>query len=204
MANIINIGRGVNIIGILARAFNLQNVRVPDVRQNPYPDQQLGYTPDETRPAKMLGMGNIPVFVDLKLQGGQYTQPYTNKIITFPTITFEAVIMTVEKVTRIVKTEIQGRDGTVKEYIGKDDSKITIQGVITGQNGVYPQTEVNALNQWYDAPISKQIICPWAQNIGITDIVCEDLTFAQVTGGYSYQQFTMNCISDLPVNLYIQ
>jgi hypothetical protein len=201
--NEIQIGQGLGLITKLVRVFNLQNVHVPDSRTSRYPQLSLKSTPDLTRPSKMAGMNGIPTFVDLVLQGGTY-DTNTKKGISYPTITFEAVIMTIEKSARIVKTEIQGRDGTVKEYIGKDDAKITIQGVITGDNGVYPATAVNALVQWWEAPVTKTIVCPFAQNLGITNIVCEDISIPQVSGGYSYQQFTMNCISDIEVNLIIK
>lgn len=199
----ITIGQGVGLISKLVRVFNLQNVHITDSRTSQYPQISLKSTHDLTRPALMAGMNGIPTFVDLVLNGGTYDTT-TKKRITYPTIKFEAVIMTIEKTARIIKTEIQGRDGTVKEYIGKDDSKITIQGVITGDNGVYPKTAVNALMQWWDAPVTKSITCPFAQNLGITNIVAEDISIPQVSGGYSFQQFTINCISDIDVNLIIK
>ena len=199
----ITIGQGVGLINKLVRVFNLQNVHITDSRTSQYPQIFLKSTPDLTRPAAMAGMNGIPTFVDLVLNGGTYDTT-TKKGITYPTIKFEAVIMTIEKTARIIKTEIQGRDGAVKEYIVKDDSKITIQGVITGDNGVYPKTAVNALMQWWEAPVTKSITCPFAQNLGITNIVTEDISIPQVSGGYSYQQFTINCISDIDVNLIIK
>jgi len=199
----ITIGQGVGLINKLVRVFNLQNVHITDSRTSQYPQISLKSTPDLTRPAAMAGMNGIPTFVDLVLNGGIYDTT-AKKGIIYPTIKFEAVIMTIEKTARIIKTEIQGRDGSVKEYIGKDDSKITIQGVITGDNGVYPKTAVNALMQWWEAPVTKSITCPFAQNLGITNIVAEDISIPQVSGGYSYQQFTINCISDIDVNLIIK
>jgi hypothetical protein len=211
MANEIIIGQGVNVLGILVRAYNLSNVRVPDVRDNPYNavDVQAGYVaPDATRSASLYpenkgGYLGVPVFTDLTLQGSFYTDNITGEQITFPDITFDAVLCTVDFVSRIVKTEIQGRDGTVKEYIGEDDARVTIQGVITGANGVYPQNEVNLLNQWRKAPISKGAVCGFLQNLGISNLVVESFNLPQILGGYSYQTFTMNCISDIPVELVL-
>lgn len=196
-----------SIIGTLIRTFNLQNVKIPDVRNNPYDSGTVNFgyqTPDETRASLMAGMGGIPVFVDLTLKGGFYKDNITNKTINFQDVKFEAVIMTVDKVARIVKTEIQGRDGTVKEYIGKDDSKITIQGVITGPNGIYPQSEVKNLINWWNAPIAKSVECSYLQMMDINYLVCEDLSLPQVAGGYSYQTFSINAISDMPVELIIK
>lgn len=212
MANQIIIPATNKTINTLVRAFNLTNVRIPDSRGNFYEPGtvQSGFTtPDPTRssslyPQNKNGYLGIPVFADLTLKGGFYTDEVTGNEITFPDIHLETVLVTVSFAARIVKTEIQGRSGTVKEYIGEDDAKVTIQGVITGHNGVYPQNEVNLLNQWRRAPISKAAVCGFLQNLGIDNLVVEDCTLPQIAGGYSYQTYTINCISDLPVELLIK
>lgn len=212
MADEIIIGRGLNALGILVRAYNLTNVRVPDARNSPYEAQevQMGYTqPDATRAAPLYpdnksGYLGVPVFTDLTLKGGFYTDNLTGQQVNFGDIRFDAVLCTVDFVSRIIKTEIQGRDGTVKEYIGEDDARITIQGVIPGTNGVYPQTEVSLLNQWRKAPISKGAVCGFLQMLGISNLVVESCNIPQIVGGYSYQTFSLNCISDNPVELVIQ
>ena len=202
MANEYVINKGINVISTLIRTYNLQNVRVPDARDQQY-TTQIGVTQDETRPSKMANMGSVPVFVDLKLLGGNYIDNLTGKNVSFADITIDTVLITVQLSMNIIKTAIQGRDGTVKEYIGKDDAKVTIQGVICGANGVYPKEEVAALLQWINAPISKGVTCGYLQNLGIDNLVVEDATIPQIAGGYSYQTFTINCISDLPVELTI-
>jgi len=186
--------------GALIRAFNLKNVTVPDVRQSPY-NQMPGVDKDPELYRSALG---TPVFADVTLLGGSYTDNITGQVVTFPELKFDSVIMTVETAARIVKTEIQGRNGTVKEYIGEDDSKITIQGIIVGTNGVYPAFDVDQLNQWRRAPVPKGIVSRFLQNLGIDNVVVEDCSLPQIAGGYSYQTFTINCISDLPVELIIK
>lgn len=197
----------------LIRAFNLKNIHVPDARDNKYNPSVLGGDPTKSGADSKLNtpqsqynenLLGTPIFADLTLNGGVYYDALLKKDVTFPTIRFATVIMTVDFVSRIVKTEIQGRDGTVKEYIGQDDAKIAIQGVITGWNGHYPQSEVNLLNQWRKAPVAKAITSAFLnQTLGINSLVVEDCSLPQVAGGYSYQTFSMNCISDLPVELKI-
>lgn len=189
----------------IIRAFNLQHVKLPDSRNNSYTKEQVqsGYvTPDYTRDSRS-GFGKVPIFVDLILHGGYYVDNITQKEVTYPEIRFDTVLVSVDFAQRVVKTEIQGRDGTVKEYIGKDDATITIQGVITGSNGVYPQEDVNALIQWIYAPVTKSVECGFLQNMGINWIVVEGASIPQVAGGYSYQQFSINCVSDLPVEFLL-
>lgn len=225
----------------LVRAFNLQNVRVPNKRDNQYTNKiadnppkgqtsnynianedpkiidnnyqstqlaknyQSPDAPLNTRASDYLGTSlGTPVFADLLLKGGQYTDNITGAVVTYPEIRMASVLLTVSFAARIVKTEIQGRDGTVKEYIGQDDAKITINGVITGYNGHYPAYEVSLLNEWRRAPVSKVVVSAYLQNLGINNLVVEGFDIPQISGGYSYQTFSINCISDAPVELKIQ
>jgi hypothetical protein len=210
----------------LAKFFGLQRVQIVNAKSNPYDGKaelQLNYDRDEKLGLSSLG---TPIYTDLTLLGVDYTDNLTGRYISLPNDRFrsgsnqstagnssgigvafymnlETVLMTVTKPKRVIKTEIQGRDGTVKEYIGADDMQITINVKITGRNGVYPRDEVNRLIAWLDAPVSKGIVAWWLDNIGVSDIVIESYTMPQVEGGYSYQMFAINAISDAPVELKI-
>lgn len=116
-------------------------------------------------------------------------------------LVFEAVLLTVNQAKKIVKTEIQGRDGTVKEYIGMGDYEISINGVITGGNGHYPIDEVARLKQMLDAPVPIPVVSTYLNNLGINLLVVESYELAQVAGGYSYQTFSITCTSDVPQEL---
>ena len=189
--------------GALIRAFNLRNVKVPDQRDS---------SVDTTKNAAAYQQGDAPlytsalgtpVFADVTLKGGSYIDNLTLQEVTFKDIRFDAVLLTVDFASRIVKTEIQGRDGTVKEYIGQDDAKVSIQGVISSFNGHYPALETGILAAWCKAPLAKGAVSTFLQNLGINSLVVEDYSFPQMAGGYSYQTFTISCVSDIPVELKI-
>ena len=183
----------------LIRAYNLQHVRVPDSRNTKY-DTSVGAQPyTAPDPALYNSTLGTPIFCDVTLKGGQYTDNVTGKVVSFPEIRFETILVTIDFAARIVKTDIQGRNGTIKEYIGEDDAKISFQGIICGSNGHYPALEVSKLNEWRKAPIAKGVVSTYLQNLGISDIVVEDISLPQIAGGYSYQTFTINCISDYPI-----
>ena len=118
--------------------------------------------------------------------------------------TFQAILIDLTFPRNIVKTEIQGRNGAVKEYIGEGDAQIAFRGVITGQNGQYPESKVQDLMQLLKAPIPIEVICSYLNNKGVYSIVFEDRTLSQEEGGYSYQTFSLNAISDTPIELQIQ
>jgi len=117
--------------------------------------------------------------------------------------TFQAILIDLTFPRNIVKTEIQGRNGAVKEYIGEGDAQIAFRGVITGQNGQYPESKVQDLMQLLKAPIPIEVICSHLNNKGVFSIVFEDRTLSQEEGGYSYQTFSLNAISDIPIELQI-
>jgi hypothetical protein len=168
--------------------------------------QAANVDPVLTDPQKILDIGtsvNV-VICDITLKGGVYKDVNSGSSITTPAIRLATVLLTVSQAKKIVKTEIQGRDGTVKEYIGMDDYHIGITGVITGSNGHYPKEEAGILKQMLDAPVAIEVISTYLNNLGVHNVVVTDYSFGQVTGGYSMQNFTINCLSDMPLELSFQ
>lgn len=183
--------------------------------RNPYEGQAgiiRNYAPDDAIGLSELGTA---VYSDLSLMGCSYTDNITGRVVNLPNnatqqtstnrilLTLNTIIITVDQPIRVIRTEIQGRDGTVKEYIGKDDMKITINGIITGKNGVHPKDTVKLLKQWLDAPVSKGVVSWWLNNMGVSSMTVESYSFPQIAGGYSYQTFVINAVSDAPVELRI-
>ena len=124
-------------------------------------------------------------------------------IYALPIMEFQAILISCVFPRNIVKTEIQGRNGTVKEYIGEGDAQISFRGVITGGNGHYPKDEVRKLVQLVKAPVSVPIVSDYLNNLGVYNVVFDERSFEQEEGGYSYQGFSVNAISDYPVELHI-
>ncbi len=124
-------------------------------------------------------------------------------IYALPIITFQSILISCVFPRNIVKTEIQGRDGTVKEYIGEGDAQISFRGVISGLNGHYPKDEVRKLAQLVKAPVSVPIVSDYLNNLGVYNVVFDERSFEQEEGGYSYQGFSVNAMSDYPVELHI-
>ena len=186
----------------------LQNVRIISAKNNPYENQALGYTPDTpVASSSQLGSG-IPVYSDITLEGCSYTDMITGKVVNVgtsgqPYLNFQTCLITVTNSNKIIKTEIQGRNGTVKEYIGSNDASVVIKGVITSKPNVYPFDIVKQLSDWLNAPVSKGISCKWLNNLNIFNVVVEGFDLPQQEGQYSQQYFTINAISDIPVALKI-
>jgi|GEM_PF-1140218 hypothetical protein len=195
-------------LGTLAKFSGVNNIIILNGKQlqqsNPYAGQQ-GISDPVTKDAPLrTSVLGTPIYTDLTLQYCSYTDNITGQTVSVDDdIVLDTVLLTVSQPIKVIKTEIQGRDGTVKEYIGKGDAEITINGIITGTNGVYPRDDVSELKKWLDAPISKGVLSWWLQNLGIHNIVVNSYSIPQVQGGYSYQMFSISASSDAPVELRI-
>ena len=146
---------------------------------------------------------NTPVFSDLDTQGGTYSDNDGNKL-SFPALKFDTVLFIVNQSKGIVTTSVNGRNGSIKEYISDDDYQITIQGTIAGGNGIYPKNEVAAFKKVLDAPVAIQVNSWYLNQFGIHSIVIKDYTLPQQAGRNSQQEFNISCISDVPVILQLR
>ena len=145
---------------------------------------------------------NTPVYTNIHFLDVEYTDSLGRTITTNGKI-YDAVLITVSQAKKIITTEIQGRNGTVKEYIGMDDYQVQVNGIITGSNGVHPVNEIAELKKMLDAPVAIDVSCAYLQNLGIQSLVTISYEFAQEAGGYSYQSFAITFKSDVPQQLRI-
>ena len=181
----------------LVRAFNVTNVRPFADSNNPY-EGVIEQTDNRDKSA----LGKL-VVIDLLFKSVTYTDFNKNRKVTTDDVRLQTVLCTVSRPSIIIKTQIQGRSGTVKEYISKDDYVITINGIISGQNGQYPEAEALALQRIADAPVAIPVVSRFLNALEIFNIVVEDYSMPQTAGGISKQDFTLNCISDDPLELQI-
>ena len=143
---------------------------------------------------------NTPVYSNIHFLDVEYTDTQGRLIRTNGKV-YDAVLLTVSQAKKIIRTEIQGRDGTVPEYIGMDDYKITINGIITGPNGVRPVDEISILKKMLDVPVAIDVACDYLNSLGIQSIIVDSYVLEQQAGGYSYQIFSIECSSFIPVQL---
>lgn len=205
-------GDPVNI-SVLKTQFNLQNVNTITVKQDPIiiiPEpigalDEINFykkqitTEDQKLYDSKLG---TPVLTNLVIEAAQYTDE-NGTTRNFPRLTFDTVLMTVANSKEIVKSKMQGRRGTVKQYIALGDYDVTINGIITGSNGVYPKQDVSDLKNMLEANIALNVSSWWLQIWDVDQIVVEDYEIPQISGGYSYQPFSIRASSDQPIELEV-
>lgn len=185
----------------LIRIYNLDRVQNLKVIDNPYTGK---VNQDAQKDAELYTSPlGTPVVINLKFASVEYTDLLTGRQKFTNELTFDTVLCTVSQAKRIVRTEIQGADGTVKEYIGLDDYNVQINGIICGDNGRYPAAEVDALKRMLDAPVAIPVISSYLNRLGVYNVVVQDYSLPQEAGGYSKQDFSIMALSDTPLELQI-
>jgi Domain of unknown function (DUF6046) len=186
----------------LIRYYNMSNIQVPVVAQNPYD----GKVPASAVADKQLYRSqiNTPVVADITFDSVEYADYVTGFHKFTDRFTQYTVLITVSQAKKIVKTEIQGLDGTVKEYIGLGDYSVTINGIIVGDNRVYPRADVLTLKKMLDAPVAIPVYCAYLNDLGINNLVIDEYTLPQDAGSYSKQAYTINASSDYAIDLQLK
>jgi hypothetical protein len=169
------------------------------------PFKRLDVEVDETDIKSLL---DTPVFDNVEFQSGAY-EDLDGNAIEYEGVRFDSVLLTLQQSKNIISTSIQGRNGTIKEYISDGDWVITLTGLIIGEtvssggnfslNGIgnkYPQTDVNRLKKICDVNDSVKINSNILNVFGIEDVVITDKRFEQRAGQYNNQFFELQMVSD--------
>jgi hypothetical protein len=143
----------------------------------------------------------LPVFDAIRFEEVRYTSN-DGRNLTVPTFDIGTVLCEVNQPRNIVKTAIAGRDGTVKEYIGKGDYEVNIRGVLVSlYQNVPPKDALTNLLGFCDAPVEFNVTSSFLAYFGIYTMVCDDYAFKQIEGSRNMIGFQMRCLSDYPYEI---
>lgn len=159
------------------------------------------YVTDEASRTSYFG---TPVFSNLEIKPFNYETLDGQQVQISNGIIIDTVLITVTQTKNIIKTPIQGRNGTVKEYISDGDYQIDISGAIVSPNSTYPETDVNELIEILKAPIpipSDSLISEYLNWFGIHSIVIESYDLPQTEGTRNQQEFRISAVSDIAIEL---
>lgn len=160
------------------------------------------YEPDEAIATSYLG---TPIYSNLQIQAGQYQDPVSGDIVKYEGLRIDSVLFTVNREKNMVITEIQGRDGSIKELIANKDFSIQISGyLISNQINVAPISEKNALIKICNAKTSVEVVSGFLNDFGIYNMVIQNYSITETQGKRSVTEFSLNCLSDIPYDLELQ
>lgn len=190
-------------ISEIVRTFSILTLPTLPPQKNEFDGkitQDMVATRDTPIATSALG---TPVMQDITFKSVTFTDFNTGLKRTTADLVMQTILLNVTQAKKIILTEIQGLDGTVKEYIGLDDFQITVNGIIVGENGHNPTDEIIALIRTLVARPAVPVVCTYLNNLGVFNVVIKEFTLDQEAGGYSKQNFTINCLSDAEVILQI-
>lgn len=182
----------------LANFAGLKSIKIMDAQNSPYvkEDVQNGFIEGDTPTEKFVSKLGTVVYSNIIFNAGVILDENSQIINSWDDFRIDDVLLTVSQSKKIITTEIQGRDGTVKEYIGLDDFQIQITGRLNGTYNVNPKDLTRQLKIILSAGQPLELTSWYLQNLDITDIVVKDFNFGQTEGEYSTQYFTINALSD--------
>lgn len=139
----------------------------------------------------------VPQFDSLKIEAGETEEGEAYDAFEFP---FDPLI-SVNKAKNIKQTSVQGREGTVKEFISSQDWQVKIRGMLVGQNGNYPENDVQDLLGKLELNTSLSVVSRYLNYFDITNLVVTDFSFSALEGFEDSQPIEISAISDTDVAL---
>ena len=119
-----------------------------------------------------------------------------------PDMVLEPVLVDVSMRKNIITTVVQGKPGTVKEYISDGDYDVRIRGILVSPgNNQYPGDQVRDLHEVLQRSEAIPVVADYLRFFDIYNLVVTGYNFNQAEGYQNIQTFEITCISDMPEEL---
>ncbi len=169
--------------------------------------QKFGFIPSlgiqffDDLPIGISPFGTL-VFDSLNVPAGRYTVINTEgvtEIVPYAGIEIQTIVFEASQQKNIVKTQIAGRDGAIKEYISSNDTAITMRGaVVNSLNIAYPRTAVQNLIRIFKVPQQIRVESKFINDIlGFEYITFESWNLVTTPGLRNMQAFTATAVNDV-------
>ena len=196
----------VDLRALTAEAFGYSALR--RYQTPPDPTQQgnggqygsaQGTGPSTAGAKNMFG---LPTFVQVNFGA----VPGSSSRAAFYGLTLLDPLVTVSRPATVVKTTIQGRNGTVKEYIGQGDLGVVIRGILAtplsaADRFAYPLPDVRGLQQLVGLGAAIPVSGFLQDVFDIKNLVIENIRYEALPGFVNLQAYEIEAVSDDPVEL---
>lgn len=119
-----------------------------------------------------------------------------------PDLVLETVLVDVSMRKNIITTVVQGKPGSVKEYISDGDYDVRIRGILVSPgNNQYPGDQVRDLHEVLQRSEAIPVVADYLRFFDIYNLVVTGYNFNQAEGYQNIQTFEITCISDMPEEL---
>lgn len=185
-------------IDFILSKFGLGGVRVIDYKTNSKNLEQRSVSYN-------LEQGNVPQSDKVSYLG---TPVFGAIVLKYEPLNLQLELQTVlsevSMTKNIVKTSMQGVDGTVKEYISDGDYEVTIRGAIVAEDNLFPEDDIKLLHQLCLVKDALIVESEFLQLFDIYNLVIESYSFPEEEGYLNMQFFELQCVSDKPIELIIE
>ena len=194
----------IDLRALTAEAFGYSALRRYQVPPGPGQQGNDGFYAAQAgaAPASATNMFGLPVFVQVNFHAAR--NPATAE--TANGLALLDPLVTVGAPMNVVKTAIQGRRGTVKEYIGQGDYAVTIRAILAtdlraGDRFAYPLPEVQRLRALCELGVALPVSGFLLDTYGIKSLVVENVRYESLPGFGNLQAYELECVSDEPIEL---
>lgn len=162
--------------------------------------------------SKQIGDAGNPTFSELKaLEGKNWL---TSLAISFggKQIILEECILSVNQEKNIITTALQGRNGTIKEYISDGDYQISAMAAVSSYKEKegnyeasleYPEDKIRQLTSLLSLPETLNVQSDFLEIFGIKSVVVTGFSLEQETHS-NRQSISIQMLSDLPYEIKLK
>jgi DNA primase large subunit len=154
--------------------------------------------PDESVKSAILG---TPVYDQLVIKKAIDTVVNSDQTST-DYVKFDAVIIVINQNRNIVTTPIQGRNGTVKEYISDGDYDINVRGIIASPYPERsPREEIENISELFKLQNELVVVSEYLALFKVQYAVVQSYSFSQIEGSINQVMIDLRLLSDDPIEL---
>lgn len=184
----------MSTLRILLNSYGLNRLKPLQVLHSPFETQTAQTAPrfDTGREQLRVSMLGTPIVSDLILSYGEQI------------FTFDVALIELTGRKNIVETTIQGRDGSVKEFIANADKAINIKAILySEQPDNYPIELVRSFEELMQVNDTLNCISPVFDIFGITGLVVKDYKIRQTEGQMNIVPVDITAIEDKYLDILV-
>lgn len=157
---------------------------------------------DDIKFEESIGVSQLGtlLFDDITFSAGSY-KTLEGVVVDYDEFKLQSVRFVVSQEKNIVRTQISGRNGTVKEYNNDGDYQIALNADINEKENIFPADQLQAFQEIKKVPQSIPIISKILNSIfDIDNVVITEFALNPGTGKGNVQ-ISINLESDLPFDI---
>jgi len=182
----------INILKLTQKVFGINGIVA---KTEGVANSEINYSGIETIEVAEHSATSIlgtPIFETLRIK-----IPGTNNYYEFE----DVPLMSISMSKNIVRSRIQGRKGTVKEYINDGDYVVQIKGLLCKHNSEQkPIDKINELNNLVSYNQALKVESKLLNTLGIYNLVIKRVDY-RAPPQVNVQPYVLSCLSDEPIEL---